>query len=255
MASYLEGDWTTELGRLRIKRTGAGDVDHWIGHIYPAGAATAAFVLDDLVPSDDASGVTGTWREAGSVQKRAIRLVLNLRDGDRFVGGSEGYIGGLAELSGTRILNPPAYETPEPEPQPPAPQPQQPRPPLPQTPVPETPADDFQPLGRWDVRIDKVENPRDDRLTHVYLTLRNASSQVQHQTGEVWVYLEDTSGATQRSGQGLRAIPGPPQLFSGSPVVFPGKTIKTKYVFDRVRGATITGITVTEGEYRAEFAF
>lgn len=257
MASYLEGDWATELGRLRIKRTGEGDVDHWIGHIYPAGATTAAFILEDLVPSDDASGVTGTWREAGSAQKRAIRLVLNLRDGDRFAGGSDGYIGGLAELTGVRILNPPAYETPEPEPQNPEPQtpaPQQPAP-QPPAPQPQTPADDFQPLGKWDVRIDKVENPREDRLTHVYVTLRNASSQVQYQTGEVWVYLEDASGATQRSGQGVRAIPGPPQLFSGTPTVFPGKTIKAKYVFDRVRGATITGITVTEGEYRAEFAF
>ncbi|MBP2161508.1 MULTISPECIES: zinc dependent phospholipase C family protein [Asticcacaulis] len=262
MASYLEGDWATDLGRLRIKRTGEGDVDHWIGHIYRAGRNEAGFVLEDLVPSDDASGLTGTWREAGSTQKRAIRLVLNLNDGDRFAGGAEGYIGGLAELTGTRILNPPAHEAPEPQPtEPQAPVPEQPGPqqpaqrPQPPAPQPQPPEDDFQPLGKWDVRIDKVENPRDDRLTHVYVTLRNASTQVQYQTGEVWVYLEDTSGATQRSGQGVRAIPGPPQLFSGTPTVFPGKTIKAKYVFDRVRGAAITGITVTEGEYRAEFAF
>lgn len=261
MASYLEGNWATELGKLSIRRTGAGDVDHWIGHIYRNDQSPAAFILEDLVPSEDASGVTGTWREAGSSQKRAVRLVLNIHDGDKFAAGTEGYIGGLAELTGTRIYGAPVYETPaepqqpapqQPAPQPPVPQQPQPQPPAPQ---PQPPADDFQPLGKWDVRVDKVENPRDDRLTHVYLTLRNASTQPQVQTGDVWVWLDDTSGATQRSGQGLRALPGPPQLFSGSPVVLPGKTIRTKFVFDRVRGASITRVTVTEGDYSADFAF
>lgn len=50
----------------------------------------------------------------------------------------------------------------------------------------------------------------------------------------------------------MRAIPGPPQLFSGTPTVFPGKI---KYVFDRVRRASITKVTVMEGEHQAEFAF
>ena len=103
--------------------------------------------------------------------------------------------------------------------------------------------------------MDRVENPREDRLTHVYLTLRNASTQTLHHTGDVWVYLEDTSGATQRSGQSLRAVAGPPQLFGSSPVVFPGKTLKVKFVFDRVKGASITRITVAEGDHEADYEF
>ncbi|MBP2161509.1 MULTISPECIES: hypothetical protein [Asticcacaulis] len=149
---------------------------------------------------------------------------------------------------------------------PPNPVPQTPAPPTPATPapVPHTPApsepasaaDGFAPLGRWDVRIDKVENPRDDRLTHVYLTLRNAGTQTLLQTGDVWVYFETSDGLTQRSGQGLRAVPGPAQLFgSPPPVVLPGHEIKAKYIFDRHRGVTLTSIMVMEGEHKAEFAF
>ena len=107
MASYFEDDWTTPLGKMTIKRTGSDGVDHWTGHIYRDGTDEAAFVLEDLVPSEDASGVTGTWREAGASQKRAIRLVLNFSDGDKFAAGAEGYIGGLVELTGTRGYTPP----------------------------------------------------------------------------------------------------------------------------------------------------
>ncbi len=107
MASYFEGDWTTPLGKMTVKRTGAGDVDHWIGHIYREGTDEPAYVLEDLVPSEDASGLTGTWREAASAQKRNLRLVLNFNDGDKFAAGSEGYIGGLVELTGTRGYTPP----------------------------------------------------------------------------------------------------------------------------------------------------
>ena len=107
MASYFEDDWTTPLGKMTIKRTAGAGVDHWIGYIYRDDTDEPAYVFEDLVPSEDASGLTGTWREAASTQKRNIRLVLNFSDGDKFAAGSEGYIGGLVELTGTRGYTPP----------------------------------------------------------------------------------------------------------------------------------------------------
>jgi hypothetical protein len=123
-------------------------------------------------------------------------------------------------------------------------------------PVPQAPTGDFQPLAKWDVRLDRVENPRDDRLTHVYLTLRNPGTGTLLQTQDVWVYLEDSSGVEQRSGQGLQPQPGYPKLFgSPPPVVRPGKEIRTKFVFDRHQSANPTRITVEEGGKEAVYEF
>ncbi|HUH11271.1 MAG TPA: hypothetical protein VLZ73_12040 [Brevundimonas sp.] len=142
--------------------------------------------------------------------------------------------------------------TPEPTPEPvPTPVPPRPEPSQPE----QTPAgDDFQPLGAWSVRVDRVENPRDDRLTHVYLTLRNDSTRRLMQTERVNVLHEDGSGLVTESGQGLKALPGRPELFgSPPPIVLPGREIRTKFVFDR-NGRTAR-ITVEEGEYSAVFEF
>lgn len=116
------------------------------------------------------------------------------------------------------------------------------------------PAGEFRSLGRWDVRLDRVENPRDDRLTHVYITLRNASARNLVQTGDVWVTLEEGTGSGQRSGQGLRAVPGRPELFgSPPPIVRPGGEIRTKYVFDRNRDGGSQRIVIEEGEYQVAY--
>ena len=150
--------------------------------------------------------------------------------------------------------SPPPAPQPQPAPAPlpatpPQAQPQSP-PPAPSNPAPQQPASGFRPLGRWDVRLDKVEDPREDRLTHVYLTLRNASSAPLLQTGDVWVTLEGGDGVPQRSGQGLRAIPGRPELFgSPPPTIRPGGEIRTKFVFDRNRQAGPRRITIEEGEH------
>jgi hypothetical protein len=137
---------------------------------------------------------------------------------------------------------------PQPRPQGPAPQPTTPS-------APQPVADGFRPLGRWDVRLDKVEDPREDRLTHVYLTLRNASPANLYQTGDVWVTLEGADGAPQRSGQGLRAVPGRPELFgSPSPTIRPGGEIRTKFVFDRNRLAGPRRITIEEGEHHVAYS-
>lgn len=117
--------------------------------------------------------------------------------------------------------------------------------------------DGFAPLGAWSVRVDRVENPREDRLVHVYLTLRNDSTRPLMQTENISVLFEDSSGITVESGQGLKAEPGYPQLFgSPPPVVEPGREIRTKFVFDRNRGASAIRVTVQEGqEHSADFEF
>ncbi|MNX06719.1 hypothetical protein D3C86_363910 [compost metagenome] len=142
---------------------------------------------------------------------------------------------------------------PEPEPTPPVPTPAPPRP-EPSQPEQIPSGDDFQPLGAWSVRVDRLENPRNDRLTHVYLTLRNDSTRRLMQTEGVNVLHEDGSGLVTQSSQGLKALPGRPELFgSPPPIVLPGREIRTKFVFDR-NGRTAS-ITVEEGEYSTVFDF
>ena len=122
----------------------------------------------------------------------------------------------------------------------------------------EAAADDgFQPLGAWSVRVDRIENPREDRLVHVYLTLRNDSARDLMQTENVSVLFEDSTGITVESGQGLKAQPGYPELFgSPPPITAPGREIRTKFVFDRNRGATPVRVTVQEGrDHSADFEF
>jgi hypothetical protein len=168
----------------------------------------------------------------------------------------------LPEIASAPTPQSPPPSTPQ-APQPSPPQGQSPAPPAPPRPVPppagpttEAPAGGFHPLGKWDVRLDRVENPRDDRLTHVYLTLRNSGTAELIQTQNVWVYLESSDGLEQKSGQGLRALPGYPKLFdSPPPVVRPGKEIRTKFVFDRNEGGSPSKVTVEENGKQAEFEF
>lgn len=165
----------------------------------------------------------------------------------------------------------PEPQTPEepqqPEPSPPqepqAPPPQQPAPPQrpesPQRPEPPPPRPDptgaFKRLGAWSVRIDRVERPADDRLVHVYLTLRNDSSRRLLQTQDISVVHRDSLGISVENSQSLKPQSGRPELFGApQPVALPGRELRAKFVFDR-NGVT-TAITVREGvEHSAEFGF
>lgn len=118
-------------------------------------------------------------------------------------------------------------------------------------------ADGFEPLGAWSVRIDQVENPREDRLVHVYVTLRNDSTRRLLQTEGINLLHEDSTGITTQSSQSLVAQPGYPALFgSPPPVTLPGQELRAKFVFDRNRGARTVSIVVEEGaEHSATFNF
>lgn len=207
---------------------------------------------------DDASGAApfvGAWGDpragldgdAASLQWSQDRSRLYLR-----------WTSGLTEHREvlSREDAPTTGEQPRDEPSAPAPAPRPVPRPDPETPQPPA-ADDFQPLGAWSVRVDRVENPREDRLVHVYLTLRNDSTRPLLQTQDVSVLHQDSTGIMVESGQGLKALPGYPELFgSPPPVVLPGNEIRTKFVFDRNRGASTTLIIVQEGrDHTAEFEF
>ena len=118
-------------------------------------------------------------------------------------------------------------------------------------------ADDFKPLGVWAARIDRIENPPQDRLVHVYVTLRNISDKPLVQTERVALLMEDSLGVTVESGQGLRPIAGYPKLFdSPPPITPPGGEIAAKYVFDRNKDAKVVAIMVEESrEHLATFTF
>ena len=113
---------------------------------------------------------------------------------------------------------------------------------------------DFRQVAKWDVRLDRIELPRDDDLVHVYLTFRNASHGVLWQTQCVQVRLGSDDGVTEQNGQSLRSVEGPPILFDRPPAVDPGAELKAKFVFSRRSGTNPARATVIEGDRRAEFA-
>lgn len=116
--------------------------------------------------------------------------------------------------------------------------------------------DGFEPLSLWSVRIDRIENPRDDKLVHVYLTLRNDSAMPLTQTELISVLHENSLGFTAESGQSLKPQPGYPARFDPPPVTEPGGQVQAKFVFDRQPGSRTAGITVEEGRDRsATFEF
>ena len=118
-------------------------------------------------------------------------------------------------------------------------------------------ATDFKPLGVWAARIDRIENPPQDRLVHVYVTLRNISDKPLVQTERVALLMEDSLGVTVESGQGLQPIAGYPKLFdSPPPMTPPGGENAAKYVFDRNKDARVVAIMVEESrEHLATFTF
>ncbi|HZF41976.1 MAG TPA: hypothetical protein VEZ48_01040 [Sphingomonadaceae bacterium] len=210
-----------------------------------------------LRPSADLASLEGAITNFDQlVGVRTVRLMLS-PDGTQITGYriDENGVAHEKLFSGRRAGA--AEPAPSIPPNAPLPRPVPPRPaPPPSGPITEAPAGDFQPLAKWDVRLDRVENPRDDRLTHVYLTLRNGGTADLLQTQNVWVYLESSDGLEQKSGQGLRPVPGYPQLFgSPPPVVRPGKEIRTKFVFDRNEGASPSKVTVEEGGKEAVYEF
>ncbi len=110
----------------------------------------------------------------------------------------------------------------------------------------------FKAVGKFDVRLDKVVP--EDRYWHVYLTLKNASSDILVQAQGLNVRFEDSEGVGVESRQAVRARPGPAELFgSPPPTTRPGGTLPVKFVFDKREGADPAKIIVIEDDKSAEF--
>jgi hypothetical protein len=113
----------------------------------------------------------------------------------------------------------------------------------------------FKHLQAFDVRLDKVA-AEDGRFWHVYMTLRNASSDTLVQAQGLTVRFEDSDGVGVESGQAVRAKPGYPELFgSPPPTTRPGGTLPVKFVFDKKVGARPSRVIVIEGDKSVEFGF
>lgn len=125
--------------------------------------------------------------------------------------------------------------------------------PAPSSPGGERPTAGFKTVGKWAVRVDRVDTPREDRLVHVYMTFRNASKGVLFQTQGVLVRMEDSEGVATQNGQSLRAVEGYPQQFPSPPAVDPGRELKVKFVFDLAEGASPQQITVIEDGRQVTF--
>ena len=208
--------------------------------------------------------LVGTWQASGGATFAGGRARMTLLPGKQAFGGTLEGDPDFAVWKGSRVAGEPQSDSPNPTPGSPADPAPSPAPGAPSAPSPSNPsvpspppqtqpAGAFKPLAKWDVRVDRVEMPRDDQLVHVYLTFRNPGGQKLLQTEGVYVQLEDSEGVVRESGQSLRPVPGYPQLFGTSPAVMPGRELQVKFVFDRAKGTRPVRVTVVEGDKTAEF--
>lgn len=251
----LIGDWTSLAGLFRITATAQGAR----ADVFRENADLPSYELR-LV--DGSQTAKGDWRAAGA---SGIRGTFNLKKstgGTVILSQVDGSpLGGRDTITLSRVASPPA-EVPDPIDQaptpPPANDPIEQGPPRGQAPPPtrpptQSPSPGFKPVGKWDVRLDRVETPSEDRLVHVYLTFRNATKGVLYQTQGVQVRLEDDQGTATQNGQSLRAVAGYPRQFPSPPVVDPTRELRVKFVFHREDGVTPQSIVVMENGRQARF--
>jgi hypothetical protein len=164
-SANLAGEWETSLGKLDLRAEGA----HLIGLVVPRSGGSEGRKLVAIHHFDDTSrpvtGLAGAWKAAiTGVEGAGTVRIDPSPDGRSFTGTytrtaagklvEEGWSGRKAALAETPASTPvpPPASAPTPRPRPT---------PAPTMPVPqaEAPADDFQPLRKWDVRLDRVETP------------------------------------------------------------------------------------------------
>lgn len=252
-AAWL-GSWNSSRGPINFRVEG----EILVGEFQTSGTASAqgrGYVT--LFP-----GGWGAWSlpDASSLQRGRADLRL-AADKQGFSGtyqlsleDDRGAPRAALTWTGTRNISGGASPPRTSEPGPVVAQPQQPAPSQPtpggSTPVPS--AVGFKPVGNFEVRLDKVV--AEDRYWHVYMTLRNASSDLLVQAQGVNVRFEDTDGVGVETRQAVRAKPGYPELFgSPPPITRPGGTLPVKFVFDKRSGADPAKIIVMEDDKSAEF--
>jgi len=108
-------------------------------------------------------------------------------------------------------------------------------------------------VGRFDVRLERLERPRGSRVVRAVVTVRNATETVQYLTsGALRAILTDADGVGQERNQFWRGSGDPPALFSGTPTVQPGAAITVRFVFNPDMPQLDTLTLIDAGE-RVEF--
>jgi hypothetical protein len=271
-ARLLNANWCTEVGMLRVRvhpNTGTAAM-------FSDDGATTQYLMD-LRPSADGLRLDGTWLRAVPNAAREPVTMTVAGDGKTMTAklGGKGTIHGRGALNGVLVNaesspapdscvgyapNPgtPAEQPkpqPEPEPQPtPRPEPRPAPQPGPQPDPAPQPAAGFQPLMKYDVRVDRVVAARDQARIDVFVTLRNATKGPVYATsGALMVRLEDSDGVGKVTGQIFRPTPDGREHFASTPVIEPGGQLRAKYSFIPDAGTTPGRVIITEGDKRAEF--
>lgn len=91
----------------------------------------------------------------------------------------------------------------------------------------------FQPVGRFQVRFDRLERPRGNAAVRAVVTIRNAGRQTRHlPSGTFRVVLTDADGAGQERNQIWRGSGEPAATFNGTPTVAPGEELTVRFIFN-----------------------
>lgn len=114
-------------------------------------------------------------------------------------------------------------------------------------------AEGFQPVGRLQVRFDRLERPRGSAVVRAVVTIRNPGRQARHlPSGTFRAVLTDADGAGQERNQIWRGSGEPAATFNGTPVVMPGEELTVRFIFnpDIPRLGTLT---LSNGREQAVF--
>lgn len=91
----------------------------------------------------------------------------------------------------------------------------------------------FQPVGRFQVRFERLERPRGSAVVRAVVTIRNATKTVRHlPSGTFRAILTDADGAGQERNQLWRGAGEPATTFNGTPAVAPGEELTVRFVFN-----------------------
>jgi hypothetical protein len=112
----------------------------------------------------------------------------------------------------------------------------------------------FYPLGKFELRVDKVEAAADKNV-HAFVTLKNLTGAEEMIFGHtVYAYVEDADGVTYRSIKIARASTPEPQDFANDPRLAPGAELKARLIVPVLKGgAPLRSLTFDEDGTTATF--
>ena len=222
----IAGRWTTTLGVLELRREGDGVV----GLLSRPDSGGTSRPFRRIAVDFRHEGSPGAWAPIDAELGGRLTFVM-APDRRSFTGDIWTADGRRQSWSGQRDAPPANSGRPAPAPQPPAPAPA----PAPQSPPSSSgsTAGGFQPAGKFDVRLDRVERPRGGGAVRLVVAIRNATETVQYlPSGTFRAILSDRDGASQERNQLWRGSGDPPVLFNSTPALQPSAQIVVRFVFN-----------------------